>query len=135
MLSADELLPRRKKEKEGGEGRKGQIDMQPQALTRQEIRDATVTQIFQPDTHRSRSNCSGSCASDPSGNPLDICTSPRRAVLCRRSPEPPGSGRPYGKKHVARKRRSPTSAAHSSPASLARRFCNEKFATRCLAVI
>lgn len=77
-------------------------------------------------THRSPSNCTGNCASGPSGNPLCICTLPRRAALYRQSREPPGSGKLFGKRRVDRKRRNPTSAAPSSPASLARRSCNKK---------
>lgn len=84
----------------------------------------TRDEILVSGTHRSRSGCSGSCASDPAGSPPYICTWPRRAALCRQSPGPPGSGRPCGRTRAARKRRSPTNAAPWSLASLARRFCN-----------
>lgn len=77
-------------------------------------------------THRSRSNCIGSCASDPSGNPLCIGMSPRRAALYRRSPKPPGSEKWYGKRPVDRKRRRPMNAAPSSLVYLARQSCNER---------
>ncbi|EFN60477.1 hypothetical protein EAG_07706 [Camponotus floridanus] len=77
-------------------------------------------------THRSQSNCIENCVSGPSGNPLCIDMSLRRAVLYCRSPEPPGSGKWFGIRPVGQKRRGPMNVAPSSPVYLARRSCNER---------